>query len=193
MSTALSAPPAVVPTGLSRIYLTRAAFAFAWAVLIAATSTSDTLSAPVFALALLYPAVDLAAVLVDARSATAAGRPTSVLLLNAVISLAAVVGIALAGTDDVGDVVLVWGAWAIASGGVQLVVAVLRRSLGGQWPLILSGGISVLAGVGFLASAADSTSLRPLAGYATLGGLFFLVSGLRLRRTTHHTETTEVR
>ena len=191
MSSAVSAPSAT-PTSawLSRTYLARAAFAFVWAALIGVTSTSDSLSPIVFALALIYPAVDLAAVFLDARNAAAEGRSTSVLYLNAVISLAAVVAIAAAGTDDVSDVVLAWGVWAVASGAVQLIVAAFRRSLGGQWPLILSGGISVLAGVGFMLSAADTATLRPIAGYATLGGIFFLVSGLRLRRTS--TEKSEV-
>ena len=66
---------------------------------------------------------------------------------------------------------------------MQLVVAVRRRALGGQLPLILSGGISVLAGVAFVVqSGAAGASLKGLAGYATLGGIFFLVSALRLRR-----------
>ena len=80
-------------------------------------------------------------------------------------------------------VLVVWGAWAITAGIVQLVVAVPRRALGGQWPMILSGAISVLAGAGFVVrSSGSSASLTALAGYATLGGVFFLVSALRLQR-----------
>ncbi|MCW2817259.1 MAG: hypothetical protein JWR42_46, partial [Marmoricola sp.] len=55
--------------------------------------------------------------------------------------------------------------------------------LGGQWPMILSGGISVLAGGAFIVqSGTPAASLTSLAGYATLGGIFFLVSALRLQR-----------
>ena len=76
---------------------------------------------------------------------------------------------------------LVWGLWAVTAGAVQLIVALTRRGLGGQWPMILSGGISVLAGLGFiLQSGSSSASLVGLAGYATLGGIFFLVSAIRL-------------
>jgi uncharacterized membrane protein HdeD (DUF308 family) len=68
------------------------------------------------------------------------------------------------------------------AGLVQLAVGVGRRALGGQWPMILSGGISVLAGTSFILQATkDGASLVNLAGYALLGGVFFLVSALRLR------------
>ena len=71
----------------------------------------------------------------------------------------------------------------IASGLVQLIVAVVRRKMGGQWPMILSGGISVLAGGSFIAGAsAPDPSLTNVAGYAVLGGIFFLVSAIRLGR-----------
>ena len=48
--------------------------------------------------------------------------------------------------------------------------------------MILSGGISVLAGAGFVASSRAGTSVTGIAGYAVLGGVFFLVSALRLGR-----------
>lgn len=48
--------------------------------------------------------------------------------------------------------------------------------------LILSGAISVLAGASFIAGAgADDPTLTGAAGYAIPGGVFFLVSALRLR------------
>jgi hypothetical protein len=49
--------------------------------------------------------------------------------------------------------------------------------------MILSGGISVLAGTSFIAGAsASNPKLTNIGGYAVLGGIFFLVSALRLRR-----------
>ena len=81
-------------------------------------------------------------------------------------------------------VLRVWGAWAIGAGLIQLFVGLSRRRFGGQWAMILSGGISALAGTSFILQAAgDDASLRNLAAYATLGGIFFLVSALRLGRT----------
>jgi uncharacterized membrane protein HdeD (DUF308 family) len=67
------------------------------------------------------------------------------------------------------------------AGLVQLIVALARRKMGGQWPMILSGGISVLAGAQFVLSAsASNPKLTNVAGYAVLGGIFFLISALRL-------------
>lgn len=50
--------------------------------------------------------------------------------------------------------------------------------------MIASGTISVFAGISFLLQAsAPNASLTNLAGYALLGGIFFGVSALRLKRT----------
>lgn len=49
--------------------------------------------------------------------------------------------------------------------------------------MILSGGLSVPVGFSFAAQSLGSpTSVTSLAGYAVLGGIFFLVSALRLGR-----------
>ena len=167
---------------LRRLYLARFVFALAWAALFAASSS--LLEDVAFVLAVIYPLVDLSAAVVDARSATAAGRPAAVLYLNMLFSLAAAVALLAVGPDDRKNLLVVWGLWAIAAGAVQLVVGLGRRSIGGQWPMILSGGISVLAGGGFVAMSADTDadSLTSIAGYATLGGLFFLASAVRLGR-----------
>ncbi len=165
---------------LRPLYLARFAFAVAWAGLFALTSSPFGSAA--LALAVLYPVVDLAAAGIDARSAAAAGRPTFALRLNMAISAVAAVALAAVGTGDVSDVLVVWGAWAIASGAVQLAVGIQRRGQSGQLPMILSGALSVVAGTFFAVSAADATTLSSIAGYAVAGGLFFLVSALRLGR-----------
>lgn len=164
---------------LRTLYLLRFAFAIIWAGLLAVTASD--LNAVSVVLLLAYPLFDLAAVAFDARSGGAA-RPRATLYLNAALSLLAAVGLAAAASSGIPDVLRVWGAWAIAAGLVQLVVAIQRKRLGGQLPLVLSGGISTLAGTGFIVMAAGSeSSLAGLSGYAALGGFFFLVSALRLR------------
>ena len=175
--TATTAP---VAAALRTLYLARAGFALVWALLLALTAS--TLGPLSTALLLLYPLVDLAAAVVDHRASRGTGA-APVLYVNMALSLLAVIGLAVAVTSGLASVLVVWGAWAITAGLVQLVVAVRRRSLGGQWPMILSGGISVLAGTAFIAqSGTAAASLTSLAGYATLGGVFFLVSALRLQR-----------
>jgi uncharacterized membrane protein HdeD (DUF308 family) len=139
-------------------------------------------------LLVIYPVVDVAAAVVDARSSRA-GRTAAGLYATIGISAVAAVGLAFAVTAGIPAVLRVWGAWAIVAGLVQLTVALRRRGLGGQWAMVASGSISVLAGVWFVLQAGGAqASLGAVAGYALLGGVFFLVSALRLgsdaRRST---------
>ncbi|MEU2775062.1 hypothetical protein ABZ646_19485 [Streptomyces sp. NPDC007162] len=179
-STATAEPIGATPA-LRRLYVVRFVFATAWAGLLWAHGSELTVAARL--LLFVYPAFDVAAAVVDARSARAAG-PVKGLYANMAASVLAAVAIAVAGATGVADVLRVWGAWAVVSGLIQLLVGVARRPMGGQWAMILSGGISVLAGASFIRSATqDAPSLTALAGYATLGGIFFLVSAIRLPRS----------
>lgn len=172
-----------IAPALRRLYLVRFAFAVVWAGLLFATMSQLGPLGPLgIALLVLYPLFDVAAAIVDARASRATG-PARGLYVNIAISLLATAGLAIACASGVPAVLRVWGAWAITAGLVQLVVALARRGMGGQRPMILSGGISVLAGVSFLVGAsAPEPSLTMVAGYAVLGGLFFLASALRLGR-----------
>jgi len=166
---------------LRRLYFVRFAFAVVWAVLVFLTTKSG-LGAAGAVLVVVYPLFDVGAAIVDARSAKGAGSVTG-LYVNMAISLLATIGIGVAAASGIPAVLRVWGAWAIVAGLVQLIVAVSRRKMGGQWPMILSGGISVLAGANFVISAsAANPALSSVAGYAVLGGIFFLVSAIRLGR-----------
>lgn len=169
---------------LRRLYLARFGFALAWAVLLVLSTTvlggTRALGPLTGTLLVLYPLVDLAAAVVDLRS-TRDARPSALLVVNMLLSLAAAIALVVAVGTGPGDVLVVWGLWAITAGLVQLVVGLGRRALGGQGAMILSGGISVLAGGGFLASSGAASSVTGISGYAVLGGIFFLVSALRLR------------
>ncbi|WP_329229073.1 hypothetical protein OG488_13475 [Streptomyces sp. NBC_01460] len=181
MDTLVSTTSPSVPATLRTLYLVRFAFAAVWAGLLFATA--DTLGPVSVTLLVVYPLFDVAAAIVDVRSAKANGGTAPALCVNIAISSLAVLGLAVAATSGIPDVLRVWGAWAVASGIVQLVAGAVRRSLGGQWPMIISGAISVLAGASFGAQAGSGDpTLVNLAGYAFLGGVFFLVSALRLNR-----------
>ncbi|MGS2645748.1 hypothetical protein [Streptosporangium sp. G12] len=164
---------------LCRLYLVRFGFALVWAGLLALTLPDLDVAAGV--LLVVYPAVDVAAAIVDARVASATRVRFAVFGTIAAGSLAAV-GLALASPSGVPAALRVWGAWAVVAGLLQLVVAVLRRGVGGQVAMILSGGGSVIAGTAFiLIASTEDPTLSVLAGYAVVGGTFFLVSALRLR------------
>ena len=177
------APTSSVASSLRQLYFIRFGFAIAWAAVVFIVGSS--LSPLTATLLVLYPLVDAAAAVVDFRSSRAAGSPVALLYANMALSFAAAVGLAIAATAGAPMVLRVWGAWALTAGLVQLILGVRRRALGGQWVLIVSGGLSVLVGFAFIAMAGGSSaSLSSLGGYAALGGIFFLISALRLRRAT---------
>ncbi|MFJ9622696.1 hypothetical protein [Streptomyces sp. NPDC101181] len=182
MDTLVGTPPTTsVPTTLRKLYFLRFAFAAVWAALLFATA--DKLGALAVTLLVIYPLFDMACAVVDIRAARiSTSRPARALYANIALSALTGIGLAVAATSGIPAVLRVWGAWAITAGIVQLVVGIARRQLGGQWAMIASGGISTLAGASFIAQAGkDGASLTSLAGYAFLGGVFFLVSALRLR------------
>ncbi|WUS95246.1 hypothetical protein OHA46_00515 [Streptomyces sp. NBC_00708] len=183
MNTVVSRPaptaPAPFSAPLRKLYLLRFAFAAVWAALLFATA--DTLGPLNGTLLVLYPLFDAACAVVDLRSTRAAGGAAWRLWVN--VGLSALTGIALgvALTSGIPAVLRVWGVWAVTAGIAQLAVALVRRRMGGQWPMIASGAISTLAGTSFFLQAGkEGATLANLAGYAFLGGVFFLVSALRL-------------
>jgi hypothetical protein len=183
-SPAADSPAAVgaFAPALRRLYFVRFGFAIIWAALLFANKSH--LGALGITLLVLYPLFDVAAAIVDVRSSGATG-PLRGLQANIVISAITAAGLGVAGASGVPAVLRVWGAWAIVAGGVQLIVGLSRRrrTMGGQWPMMLSGGISVLAGSQFIVGAsASDPKLTTIGGYAILGGIFFLVSALRLGR-----------
>ena len=179
--TAVAAP--ATPTTASvlrRLYFVRFAFAVVWALV--ALTTAKHLGPLAVTLFVLYPLFDVAAAIIDARASRATG-PARLLYVNIVVSLLAAVGLGVASASGIPAVLRVWGAWAIVAGLVQLIVGVTRRGMGGQWPMIISGGISVLAGGSFIvAAAADNPVLTNAIGYAFPGAVFFLIAAIRLGR-----------
>ncbi|MQY10027.1 hypothetical protein SRB5_01310 [Streptomyces sp. RB5] len=167
-------------SALRQLYFVRFAFAIVWALVMFTMTSEITPFAAV--LLVLYPLFDVGAAVFDARASSTLQSP-ALLYVNMAVSAAAAIGLGIASASGIPAVLGVWGAWAIVSGLVQLIVAVPRRSMGGQWPMILSGAISVLAGGSFVAMAgADDPALTTAVGYAVPGGIFFLISALRLGR-----------
>lgn len=188
MTTTTTPAAATTARPLRLLYFVRFAFALVWAVLLFATASS--ISAVSATLLVLYPVFDVAAAMVDARSsrisvtAGSVGTSAAGLYVNIAISAVAAAGLAVALTSGIPAVLRVWGVWAVVAGIVQLIVAIRRRRLGGQWAMIASGSISVLAGAAFFVMASNAgASLVNVAAYALLGGIFFLISALRLGRT----------
>jgi hypothetical protein len=178
---ATTSRPSPFGATLRRLYFIRFAFAIVWAVLL--LPTGDDKGAGLTVLLVVYPLVDAAAVLWQLRSAGDTSGPRLTERLNVAVSVIVAIALGWASTYSIAAALGVWGGWAAASGLTQLITAVRHRGSGGQVPQILSGGISVVAGIAFLAQSFNSPdSMSGVAGYAILGGVFFLVSALRLGR-----------
>jgi hypothetical protein len=177
--TAIAAPGiSTTAAALRRLYFVRFVFAIVWALVM--FTIAGHLGPLTVTLLVLYPLFDVAAAIVDARASRTIGSP-ALLYANVAVSLLAAIGLAIASASGIPAVLRVWGAWAVVAGLIQLIVGVTRRGMGGQWPMIISGGISVLAGGAFIASAAaDNPALTNAIGYAIPGAVFFLISAVRL-------------
>ncbi|MFF8023338.1 DUF308 domain-containing protein [Streptomyces sp. NPDC007896] len=173
------------PSGLRSLYLIRVAFSLIWVALVVTTSASlvstDKPTAIAAVLLVIYPLWDVIATLLERRMA-GTGSTDRLGTTNMVLGLATTAGMIIAVFSTIGTALLVFGIWALLSGAIQLVVAIRRqRTVGAQWPMVISGGLSVLAGASFAAMSASATSsLSTVAGYSAFGALWFLVSVIAL-------------
>ncbi|MFC8663575.1 MULTISPECIES: hypothetical protein [Streptomyces] len=172
-------------SGLRSLYLIRVAFSLVWVALVVATSASlvSTDKPTVIAAVLLvvYPLWDAVATLLERRM-TGTGSADRVGTTNMALGLAAGAGMAIAVFSTIGKALLVFGIWALLSGAIQLFVAIRRRrTVGAQWPMVISGGLSVLAGTSFAAMSSSPTSdLSTISGYSAFGAFWYLVSAITL-------------
>lgn len=165
---------------LTRLYFSRFAFAVIWAALLFPSGKHT--GAGLTTLLVIYPLVDAAAVLWQLRAKNRTSGSRIAEWINVLVSVGVAVALGWASTASLAAALAVWGAWAAASGIAQLVTAISRRSSGGQIPQIVSGAISTLAGASFLAqSAKHPSTISTIGGYAIAGGVFFLISAIRLR------------
>lgn len=168
---------------LKRYYIIRALFSALWVVLAVAIGNAH----PALGLGLIiaYPAWDSLANYVDAQC-SGGPRRNPAQMLNVVVSAIVTLAVAIAATRNFHAVIAVIGIWATLSGILQLSTAVRRwRSAAAQWPMILSGAQSALAGAFFIAKAYDpgsSLSVADVAPYAAFGAFYFAVAALALVR-----------
>ncbi|MEM9204004.1 MAG: DUF308 domain-containing protein [Actinomycetota bacterium] len=168
-----------------QIDVTRAVVAVALAVgFLAAVGDDVPLAASVLpaaaaAIITAYPLIDAISSIVGARSAGDTRRP---LYANAAISFVASIAIGVAAFgSDAGATLLAFGTWAVVSGAIQFVLALRRRRAeGGQRLMLLSGGLSTLAGLSFVAASNQTdVNLGMLSFYMILGAVLFVASARR--------------
>ncbi|MFC6644768.1 hypothetical protein ACFQBQ_04005 [Granulicella cerasi] len=167
---------------LRNLYLTRTMVQLLWAaVIIRSASTNFALGA---ALMIAYPLWDVACTLYDLKRASSQSS-TSTLIVNVIAGVLTAIGIGLTAFNHPAYAVAIFGAWALAAGLLQLAVGILRRKTsGGQWPMILSGAQSGIAGVSFiLGGLHEKLHYKDIGGYAIFGAAYFALSAIFLSRS----------
>jgi uncharacterized membrane protein HdeD (DUF308 family) len=195
MSQSPAASAAPDARALRRLYFTRTVFSAVWVILVfvfASSTSTDQPSPLVVVLLVVYPLWDAVATLFDLR-ADNTRRTHLPQYLNFAFDIAAAIGIGVALTAGTHVAVGVFGVWAVLAGALQLFLGLRRRRQGGQWAMIASGAISVVAGASFLfSSLSGNGSLTSLAGYSLFGAVWFLIAALFLTRAvmSEHSRTT---
>ncbi|MFD0793602.1 hypothetical protein ACFQZX_08230 [Mucilaginibacter litoreus] len=167
---------------LRNLYFTRAGFSILWVILVSVFAKASPSVAGI--LLIIYPAWDVVGTLLDIRANSGPISKTPQ-YVNLVISSLTTIAVGVALQRGVPETLIVFGVWAIGTGLIQLILGLRRRkSLGGQWPMIISGGQSMIGGTSFIILAHDPTKgITSLAGYAAFGAFYYLLTAFRLSKT----------
>jgi len=181
-NTVVNAQAVETANSLRKLYFTRATFSIIWVILVALFAKTSMGIASV--LLIIYPAWDVVGTLLDIRANHGAVSKTPQ-YVNAVISGITTVAVGIALQHGVPYALIVFGTWAIGTGLIQLILGLRRRKfLGGQWPMIISGGQSMIGGTSFIILAHDPTKgITSLAGYAAFGAFYYLLTAFRMSKT----------
>ncbi|MEJ5978492.1 DUF308 domain-containing protein [Novosphingobium sp. PS1R-30] len=181
-------------TWLRNYYAGRAVFSLLWVLLAYTVGSAHPAVSAV--LIVVYPAWDCLANYFDAmRSGGLRANPSQ--RLNVFVSALVTVAVGATVARDFHAVIGIIGIWASLTGILQLATALRRwKTAGAQWPMILSGAQSALAGAFFVKmgfDAATRPSVTSVAGYAAVGAVYFAISAAALslsvrKRTASGTE-----
>ncbi|QEM13086.1 DUF308 domain-containing protein [Mucilaginibacter rubeus] len=168
---------------LRKLYFIRVAFSVTWVLLVALLAKTSYTAAVV--LLVIYPLWDVVGTFLDIRANKGNGTSLTPQYVNVAISIVTTLTVGFAITKGVPAALIVFGAWALLTGLIQLVLGLKRRKeFGGQWPMILSGGQSMLAGVSFIAMAhSPNMGIVNLAGYSAFGAFYYLLAAIRLGKS----------
>jgi len=173
---------------LRRLYFIRTAFSITWVILVSLFAKTSMVIAGI--LLVIYPAWDVIGTFLDIRANLNSPSKTPQ-YINAVISVLTTLAVGVVLQKGIPETLMVFGAWAILTGSIQLVLGLQRRKLlGGQWPMIISGGQSMIAGVSIIVQAhAPTMGIVNLAGYSAFGAFYYLLSAFRLSKTIKQVTT----
>ena len=165
---------------LKTYYFIRFAFGAGWVALAFTVAKNIPLLASVMLVA--YPAWDALANYVDAAKSGGL-RNNKAQAFNLIFSALTAIAVGIALGNGVFAVLVVFAVWATLTGLFQLFAGISRwKSESGQWPMVLSGVQSAIVGFLFvkMASAPHPVAVTSIAGYASLGAFYFLLSAIWL-------------
>jgi uncharacterized membrane protein HdeD (DUF308 family) len=168
---------------LRNLYFVRTAFQVVFAAGVISTAANRPQAGAV--LFLLYPLWDVACTIYDLNTFSKSGPSRTSQIINAILGIAAAIGIGLTVFQNPIYAVAIFGIWAFGAGLLQLIVGLIRRKElgGGQWSMILSGAQSALAGIFFIVfGLQDKKHIKDIGGYAIFGAFYFLIGGILLAR-----------
>lgn len=168
---------------LQKLYYTRVGFSVLWVALV---SFFGRKSAPVASVLLvIYPIWDVIGTILDIRSNR--HNNTSKVPQYVNIAISSVTALVFAYTLQQGIVMtlIAFGAWAILTGAIQFILGLRRKkTMEGQWPMIISGAQSVLGGTVNIVLAHNTNKGIPgLATYVAFGAFYFLLAAINLNKT----------
>jgi len=174
---------------LRKLYFIRVAFSVSWVILVFLFAKKSAEIATI--LLIIYPAWDVFGTFMDIR----ANRNTASKLpqyINIAISAVTTIVIALALRDGVPMALIVFGGWAILTGLIQLTLGLRRKKImSGQWPMIISGGQSMIGGTFTIISAHSADRGIPsLAAYVAFGAFYYLLAAYNLSKTINQSKST---
>jgi len=171
-----------IASALRTLYITRVAFSVLWILLVVTVAkTNNTLANILF---IIYPVWDVVATFFDIKANAQAVKKTPQ-YVNVGIGILTTIAVIIALQSGIPQALMVFGLWAILTGLIQLILGLRRRKhFEGQWPMIISGAQSMLAG-GFIIATAQTPNqgVASLAGYSAFGAFYFALAAFRLSKT----------
>jgi len=169
-----------IARSLRNLYYIRAAFNVVWVTLISIFSRSFPEYVPI--LLIIYPIWDVLGTLADINI----NRGTGTLMpqyVNLAIGVATAIAVGITIQKSIPSALIVFGIWAVLAGVIQLITALRRqKTMGAQWPIIISGAQSTIGGLSIIYLANDPAGLMNLAGYSAFGAFYFILGAMSMSK-----------
>lgn len=175
--------PWTIREWLTVYYFTRAAVCFIWVG--AAVITGFAIPFATAVLIIFYPAWDAAANFLDSYRRGSVQQYV-VQLTSACVSLVATIGIAVALSGSMNNMLMTFGFWSGIAGLLSLALALIRqKTVRAQWAMILSGIQSVVAGawLALQARSPGAHGINDLVPCVAFSAFCFLISAIWLVAT----------